>query len=136
MVVRCTNLINPYTFRFSDNKRHLLTFEANQHYGKPIGKTVRETLFPRIYLMISLRVRQCDGFQMYIILGNSTCSYQWERFTPLVEFIWFRSVEGGFSHTDGIRIDGVILVDPIPPNPFRPRKDAFSICHMVRNASG
>ena len=37
---------------------------------------------------------------------------------PLVEFIWFRSVEGSFLHTDGIKINGVILVDPIPPTRF------------------
>ena len=37
---------------------------------------------------------------------------------PLVEFIWFRSVEGGFSHTDGIRIDRVVLVNSIPSTGF------------------
>ena len=62
MVVRRTNLINPYTFGFSYHKRHLLTFEANQHYRKPIGQTVWEILFPRIYLTISRYVRQCEGF--------------------------------------------------------------------------
>ena len=36
----------------------------------------------------------------------------------LVELIWFRRVEGGFSHIDGIRIDGVILVDSTPSTGF------------------